>query len=86
MKKLATLILVGLALYTTAGAVPPGVTMPAAEQESVAKCKSRCVEKERKCAIECKNEDKGRERYNECERDCSEEKNGCEKECEDGAR
>ena len=86
MKKLATLILVGLALYTTAGAVPPGVTVPTAEREGVAKCKNRCDEKERSCKITCKKEDKGHERYGECTRECSDEKIKCKKECEENPK
>jgi len=84
MKNLLNVVVVGLALYATAGALPPNVTMPKAEQESVAKCRNRCVEKERSCAFRCKKEDKKHERYDECKRDCAEEKIGCEKECEDG--
>jgi len=83
MKNLATIVLVGLSLYATAGVLPPNVTMPKAEQASVGKCKNRCVEKERSCSLRCKKEDKGHKRYDECKRDCSEEKIGCEKECEE---
>ena len=92
MKNLLNIVLIGLALYATAGALPPNgpatiprhhVTMPTAEQESVAKCKNRCVEKERSCTLRCKKEDKRHEHYDECKRDCAEEKIGCEKECEE---
>ena len=85
MKKVATLILAGLALYTTAGAVPLSVTMPAAEHEGESKCESRCVEKERSCVIRCMKESRGQDRYDECKRDCSDEKIECEKDCEDSA-
>lgn len=85
MKRIATLTLVGLALYSTAGAVPPG-TMPAAEQEGVVKCKNRCDEKERSCKVTCKKEDRGHERYGVCIRECSNEKISCKKECDEEAK
>lgn len=87
MKKLATLILAGLALYTTAGAVPSGVTTPAAERDGVlSKCKNRCDEKERSSIVRCKKEDKGHERYGECTRECSDENISCKKECEEDSK
>ncbi len=86
MKKLTTLILVGLAIYTTAGAVPAGVTMPAAEREGVAKCKNRCVEEEQHCTVECKKEDRGHKRYLECTHECSTDKIRCNKECVSDAK
>ncbi len=82
MKKLATGILVGLALCTTAAAVPSTSATPAPERQGVQECIDRCNEKHTSCLRKCtgSNDTPG------CARDCSSERYECEKDCDASAK